>query len=73
MTDYSSEGGNAIHYDPAVAARFGYRAPIAGGLMGVRSLMATLCLNDGPPNEIDIGIRFRRPMFWDETLDVMQE
>jgi acyl dehydratase len=72
VTDYSSEGGNAIHYDPAVAAQFGYRAPIAGGLMGVRSLMATLCLSDGPPNEIDIGIRFRRPMFWDETLDVMR-
>lgn len=72
VTDYSSEGGNAIHYDPAVAAQFGYRAPIAGGLMGVRSLMATLCLSDGPPHETDIAIRFRRPMFWDETLDVMQ-
>ncbi len=72
VSDYSSEGRNAIHYDPAVAAQFGYRAPIAGGLMGVRSLMATLCLSDGPPNGIDIGIRFRRPMFWDETLDVMQ-
>ncbi|MEM9354672.1 MAG: hypothetical protein AAGB04_00530 [Pseudomonadota bacterium] len=72
VADYSSEGGNAIHYDPGVAAQFGYRAPIAGGLMGVRSLMATLCLNDGPPNTIDISIRFRRPMFWDETLDVMQ-
>lgn len=72
VTDYSSEGRNAIHYDPAVAAQFGYRAPIAGGLMGVRSLMAVLCLSDGPPNKIDIGIRFRRPMFWDETLAVMQ-
>ena len=72
VSDYSSEGRNAIHYDPAVAAQFGYRAPIAGGLMGVRSLMAALCLVDGPPNKIDIGIRFRRPMFWDETLDVMQ-
>ena len=72
VTDYSSEGGNAIHYDPAVAARFGYRAPIAGGLMGVRSMMASLCRGDGPPPEIDIAIRFRRPMFWDETLDVMQ-
>ena len=73
VTDYSSEGRNAIHYDPEVAARFGYRAPIAGGLMGVRSLMATLCLSAGPPNETDIGIRFRRPMFWDETLDVLEK
>lgn len=72
VADYSSEGRNAIHYDPAMAARFGYRAPIAGGLMGVRSLMATLCQHDGPPHKTDIGIRFRRPMFWDETLDVMQ-
>ena len=42
VTDYSSEGRNAIHYDPAVAAQFGYRAPFDGGLMGVRSLMARL-------------------------------
>ena len=72
VTEYSSEGRNAIHYDPEVAAQFGYRAPIAGGLMGVRSLMATLCVSDGPPHETDIGIRFRRPMFWDETLDVLE-
>ncbi|MGI9424672.1 MAG: hypothetical protein ACR2PA_15865 [Hyphomicrobiaceae bacterium] len=72
VTKYSSEGGNAIHYDPDVAARFGFRAPIAGGLMGVRSLMAALCLDDGPPNILDMAIRFRRPMFWDETLDVMK-
>lgn len=72
VTDYSSEGRNAIHYDPDVASRFGYRAPIAGGLMGVRSIMATLCHDGGPPHEIDIGVRFRRPMFWDETLDVME-
>jgi hypothetical protein len=72
VTEYSSEGSNAIHYDPSVAAAFGYRAPIAGGLMGVRSLMASLCLRDGPPKTIDIRIRFRRPIFWDETLDVMR-
>ena len=40
--------------------------------MGVRSLMATLCVSDGPPHETDISIRFRRPMFWDETLDVLE-
>lgn len=68
---YSSEGGNAIHYDPATAVKFGYRAPIAGGLMGVRSLMASLCFDDGPPNNLDMSIRFKRPMFWDDRLEIM--
>lgn len=40
--------------------------------MGVRALMATLCLADGPPNLLDISIRFRRPMFWDDRLEIMQ-
>ena len=71
VTRYSSEGRNAIHYDPEVARQFGFRAPIAGGLMGVRSLMASICQSDGPPATVDVAIRFRRPMFWDESLDVM--
>lgn len=68
---YSAEGNNRIHFDPKVAKEFGFRAPIAGGVMGVRHLMAVLCDDAGPPESFDLTVHFRRPMFWDETMRVM--
>jgi hypothetical protein len=68
---YSAAGNNRIHFDPAVAREFGFRAPIAGGLMGVRHIMAALCSGDGPPSNFDLFVQFRRPMFWDEDMRVM--
>lgn len=64
---YSDDALNPIHNDPEVAARFGYRAPIAAGLMGIHYYMAHLA-GDGVPSELDLSIRFRRPMFWDDRL-----
>jgi acyl dehydratase len=68
---YSVEGNNRIHFDPEVARQFGFRAPIAGGVMGVRHVMAALCDDDGPPERFNLIVHFRRPMFWDEEMRVM--
>ncbi len=68
---YSAEGNNRIHFDPDVAKEFGFRAPIAGGVMGVRHLMAALCDGNGPPEAFELTVHFRRPMFWDETMRIM--
>lgn len=66
---YSDEAENLIHSDPETARRFGFRAPIAAGLMAVHFMMAALC-RPTPPNRLRMSIRFRRPMFWDEELAV---
>jgi acyl dehydratase len=82
---YSIEADNLIHSDPETARRFGFRAPIAAGLMAVHFMMAALCRpaagydrppsskDRGPPTSLRMTVRFRRPMFWDETLEVWQK
>lgn len=69
---YSIEADNLIHSDPETARRFGFRAPIAAGLMAVHFMMATLC-RPAPPSRLRMTVRFRRPMFWDETLEVWKK
>jgi hypothetical protein len=66
---YSDEAENLIHSDPETARRFGFRAPIAAGLMAVHYMMAALC-RSAPPDTLRMHVRFRRPMFWDEELAV---
>ena len=66
---YSFEADNLIHSDPETARRFGFRAPIAAGLMAVHFMMAALC-RPSPPDRLRMSVRFRRPMFWDDALDV---
>ena len=66
---YSDEAENLIHSDPETARRFGYRAPIAAGLMAIRFMMEALS-KQAVPQQLDLQIRFRRPMFWDEKLDI---
>lgn len=66
---YSEEGENLIHSDPEVARQFGFRAPIAAGLMAVRFMMAHLW-RDGPLRSLEMTVRFRRPMFWDDALEL---
>ena len=65
---YSSEG-NSIHYEEAAARAAGFRAPLIGGGMGVHYLMAELWKLQ-TPNEFLAEIYFRRPIFWDETIQV---
>jgi hypothetical protein len=61
---------NPIHFDPEVATRHGYRAPIMGGTQCVRFLTAEIwrCFK---PKTLDLDIYFRRPLFWDDTFSVM--
>jgi hypothetical protein len=66
---YSNEADNLIHSDVQVAQQFGFKAPIAGGLMAVRYMMAHLWQN-GVVSELRMSANFRRPMFWDDQLNL---
>ncbi|MSO75287.1 MAG: hypothetical protein EXQ87_00015 [Alphaproteobacteria bacterium] len=70
VASFSDEAGNLIHSDPAVARQFGFRAPIAAGLMGVHFVLEALARQGGPPAELDMEMRFLRPMFWDDLLAI---
>jgi acyl dehydratase len=65
---YSVEG-NSIHYEQEAAERAGFRAPLIGGGMGVHYLTAQMW-SDRPPASFDALIYFRRPIFWDEAVQV---
>jgi acyl dehydratase len=67
VAEYSAEGENLIHSDPEVARQFGFRAPIAAGLMAVRLMMAHLW-SAGTVESLRMTVNFRRPMFWDDAL-----
>jgi len=60
---------NLIHIDPAHAKGFGFRAPIIAGNQTVNFLLEALAL-DRAPETFDVTIRFRRPVFWDDALDI---
>ena len=66
-----SEEGNSIHYDLEAARRAGFRAPLIGGGMGVHYLLAAI-YEEAPPEHFDLDIYFRRPIFWDDTFDVVR-
>jgi hydroxyacyl-ACP dehydratase HTD2-like protein with hotdog domain len=61
---------NPIHFDPDVAKRNGYRAPIVGGTQCVRFITAEIWRRFSP-QALDLDIYFRRPLFWDDTFSVM--
>ena len=63
---------NPIHFDPDVARRKGYRAPIVGGGQCVRFLTAALWRRFAP-RTLGLEIFFRRPVFWDDTATVMAD
>ncbi|MBX3498680.1 MAG: hypothetical protein KF889_04490 [Alphaproteobacteria bacterium] len=69
---YDSEAINPIHSVPEAAIRAGFRAPIIGGGMGVRYLMAEIWRRLAP-RALDIEIHFRRPIFWDDTVTIRVE
>ncbi len=66
---YTIEADNLIHSDPETARRFGFRAPVAAGLMAIHFMLAALC-RPKPPETLRMTVRFRRPMFWDDRLEV---
>ena len=63
---YSTEG-NSIHYEEEAAKAAGFRAPLIGGGMGVHYLLAALW-EEQSPQAFTSEIYFRRPIFWDETV-----
>lgn len=65
---FSGDVGNEIHFDPAFAARYGYRAPLAQGLMTMLWMVGRLALETGPRAPLDVVARFRRPVFWDDPM-----
>jgi hypothetical protein len=73
VAGFSDEAENLIHSDPATAESFGFRAPIAGGLMASHIMLGGLIMESGtgPITGLDAEIAFLRPMFWDERLRMM--
>lgn len=66
---YSSTG-NSIHYEEESARRAGFRAPIIGGGMGMHYLTAWLW-SQRPVRSFVAQVQFRRPIFWDDRLAVV--
>lgn len=60
---------NLIHTDPDTARRFGFRAPIIAGNQTVNFVLEALALQ-ARPRSFDIEVRFRKPVFWDEGIDI---
>lgn len=59
-----------VHFEPEVAHSIGLRAPVAQGLMSLTWISAALAA-DGVPRELDLDAQFRRPIFWDDAVEVM--
>jgi hypothetical protein len=68
---YSMEG-NSIHYEMEAAEKAGFRAPLIGGGMGVHYMMATLW-QQFDPDQVELDIYFRRPIFWDDAFNVIAD
>jgi acyl dehydratase len=61
---------NLIHVDPVYAQGFGFRAPIIAGNQTVNFLLEGLATG-GVPASFEVMIRFLRPVFWDDAVDVV--
>ena len=64
---YGSTNKNYI--DPNIAQTFGFSAPIIAGNQTINFLMERLCINN-PPERVLVQIRFSRPVFWGDTIDI---
>ena len=70
VSDFSKDAGNKMHIDPGFAARFGYRAPVADGLMLVSYILEAVNA-DGVPDQLEIEAKFASPVYWDDGLDIL--
>jgi acyl dehydratase len=72
VAEYSHEFPTyRVHFDPDVAASVGLRAPVAQGLMSFTWMMRAIA-EDGLPERFTLASTFRRPVFWDETVEVLR-
>lgn len=63
---FSQDVGNEIHFDADFAARYGFRAPLAQGIMSAVWLLSALVDETGtPPPAFHAELRYLRPVFWD--------
>jgi acyl dehydratase len=60
-----------VHFDPEVAASVGLRVPVAQGLMSFTWMMRAIA-EAGLPEKFTLSATFRRPVFWDETVEVLR-
>ena len=72
VADYSREFPTyRVHFDPQIAASIGLRAPVAQGLMSFTWMMRAVA-EGGLPERFTLSSTFRRPVFWDETVEVLR-
>ena len=63
---FSQDVGNEIHFDAGFAARYGFQAPLAQGIMSAVWLLSALADESGaPPAAFHAELRYLRPVFWD--------
>jgi acyl dehydratase len=66
---YCDGTNNLIHSDVEVARQLGFRAPIIAGTQTMSFLLEPLYQAE-PPGKLSLTIRFRRPVFWDDVVDI---
>jgi len=72
VAEYSHEFPTyRVHFDPEIAASVGLRAPVAQGLMSFTWMTMALA-KEGLPERFSVSASFRRPVFWDETIEVLR-
>jgi acyl dehydratase len=72
VAEYSHEFPTyRVHFDPEVAASVGLRTPVAQGLMSFTWMMRALA-ESGLPERFALSSSFRRPVFWDETVEILR-
>ena len=72
VAEYSHEFPSyRVHFDPEVAAGVGLRAPVAQGLMSLTWMTRAIAAG-GLPDRFAVSATFRRPIFWDETVEVLR-
>lgn len=67
---YSEDSGSRLHSDPALAVRYGLRAPVASGLMALTWAVEAL-MGAGLPPAYELVARIQAPLFWDDGVDVL--
>ncbi|CAH1658187.1 MaoC-like domain-containing protein [Hyphomicrobiales bacterium] len=68
---FSQDVGNEIHFDTDFAARYGFRAPLAQGIMSAVWLLSALADEAGaPPATFHAELRYLRPVFWDAAASL---